>query len=108
MKAPALPWDITRILFAVVAIGGLIAASFWVLRLFLPAMVWAGALVTAPSPPGRVITPGAARCAAGRRRLRARSLPALREWLTDVPWACSRFSPGWQTLSSMRPEDLAS
>ena len=34
-------WDLTRILLAVVALGGLIAASFLVLRPFLPAAVWA-------------------------------------------------------------------
>ena len=39
MNPTALPWDITRIIFAAVAIGGLIPASFWVLRPFLPAMI---------------------------------------------------------------------
>ncbi len=50
MKDAALPWDITRILFAVVAIGGLIAASFWVLKPFLPAAIWAVMIVVATWP----------------------------------------------------------
>ena len=43
-------WDLTRILLAVVAIGGLIAASFWVLRPFLLATVWATMIVVATWP----------------------------------------------------------
>ena len=43
-------WDLTRILLAVVALGGLIAASFWVLRPFLPATVWATMIVVATWP----------------------------------------------------------
>jgi predicted PurR-regulated permease PerM len=48
---PAAPaWDLTRILLAVAAIGGLIAASFWVLRPFLPAVIWATMIVVATWP----------------------------------------------------------
>jgi predicted PurR-regulated permease PerM len=48
---PALPaWDLTRILLAVAAIGGLIAASFWVLRPFLPSVIWATMIVVATWP----------------------------------------------------------
>jgi predicted PurR-regulated permease PerM len=43
-------WDLTRIILAVVAIGGLIAASFWVLRAFLPAVIWATTIVVATWP----------------------------------------------------------
>jgi predicted PurR-regulated permease PerM len=43
-------WDVTRVLFAVVAIGGLIAASFWVLLPFLPAAIWAVMIVIATWP----------------------------------------------------------
>jgi predicted PurR-regulated permease PerM len=53
--AAAHPWDLTRILLAVVAIGGLIAASFWVLRLFLPAVVWATMVVVATWPALRAV-----------------------------------------------------
>jgi predicted PurR-regulated permease PerM len=45
-----LSWDLTRILLAVVAIGGLILASFWVLRPFLLAVVWASMIVIATWP----------------------------------------------------------
>ena len=55
MKDAALPWDVTRILFAVVAIGGLIAASFWVLRPFLPAVIWAVMIVVATWPEMRMV-----------------------------------------------------
>jgi predicted PurR-regulated permease PerM len=50
MKDAPLPWDVTRILLAVGAIGGLIAASFWVLRPFLPSMIWAVMIVVASWP----------------------------------------------------------
>jgi len=43
-------WDVTRVLLAVVAIGGLIAATFWVLRPFLPALIWATMIVVATWP----------------------------------------------------------
>ena len=42
--------DLTRITLAVLFIGGLIAASFWVLQPFLPAIVWAMTLVIATWP----------------------------------------------------------
>jgi predicted PurR-regulated permease PerM len=42
--------DITRTTLAVLFIGGLIAASFWVMRPFLPAMIWAITLVIATWP----------------------------------------------------------
>ena len=42
--------DITRTTLAVLFIGGLIAASFWVMRPFLPAIVWAITLVIATWP----------------------------------------------------------
>lgn len=48
-------WDLTRILLGIVAIGGLIAASFWVLRPFLPAVVWATTIVVATWPALRAV-----------------------------------------------------
>ena len=50
-----LSWDLTRIFFAVVAIGGLTAASFWVLRPFLLAVVWAAMIVIASWPAFRML-----------------------------------------------------
>jgi predicted PurR-regulated permease PerM len=47
---PPRRWDVTHVLFAVVGIGGLIAASFWVLRPFLPAVIWATMIVVATWP----------------------------------------------------------
>ena len=47
VSQPPPSWDLTRILLSVVAIGGLIGASFWVLRPFLPAVVWATMVVVA-------------------------------------------------------------
>ncbi len=48
--AAPVSWDVTRILLAVVAIGGLLAATFWVLRPFLPALIWAAMIVVATWP----------------------------------------------------------
>ena len=42
--------DLTRSTLAVLFIGGLIAASFWVMRPFLPAIIWAVTLVIASWP----------------------------------------------------------
>jgi predicted PurR-regulated permease PerM len=43
-------WDLTRILLAVMAIGGLMTASVWVLRPFLLAVIWAAMIVVASWP----------------------------------------------------------
>src|SRR5262245_25990988 len=43
-------WDLTRIVLAVVAIGGLVVTSFWILRPFLPALIWATMIVVATWP----------------------------------------------------------
>lgn len=53
--SPGRAWDLTRILLAVAGIGGLIAASFWVLRPFLPALLWATMLVVATWPMLRAV-----------------------------------------------------
>lgn len=45
-----IPRDLTRSVLAVLAIGGLIAVSFWVLRPFLLATVWATMIVVATWP----------------------------------------------------------
>ncbi len=42
--------EVTRTLLAVVSIGGLIIASFWILRPFLTAIIWATTLVVATWP----------------------------------------------------------
>jgi predicted PurR-regulated permease PerM len=48
-------WDLTRIVLAVAAIGGLVAASFWVVRPFLPAVIWATMIVVATWPALRAV-----------------------------------------------------
>ena len=65
--AASLSWDVTRILLAVVTIGGLIAATFWVLRPFLPALIWATMIVVATWPMMRAV----------QRRLGGRRLLAV-------------------------------
>jgi predicted PurR-regulated permease PerM len=55
MKETQVRWDVTRVLFAVVAIGGLTAASFWVLRPFLPSAIWAVMIVIATWPEMRAV-----------------------------------------------------
>ncbi|MDP2164686.1 MAG: AI-2E family transporter YdiK [Hydrogenophaga sp.] len=44
------PRDLTRTVLAVLAIGMLIAASFWIVRPFLPAFIWATMIVVASWP----------------------------------------------------------
>jgi predicted PurR-regulated permease PerM len=44
------PRDLTRTTLGVLFIGGLIVASFWVLRPFLPAVIWATMIVVATWP----------------------------------------------------------
>ena len=48
-------WDLTRIVLGVGAIGGLVSASFWILRPFLPAVVWAAMIVVATWPTLRAV-----------------------------------------------------
>jgi predicted PurR-regulated permease PerM len=55
MAETTVRWDVTRVLFAVVAIGGLTAASFWVLRPFLPSAIWAVMIVLATWPELRTL-----------------------------------------------------
>jgi predicted PurR-regulated permease PerM len=54
-RAPGRSWDLTRILLAVTGIGGLIAATFLVLRPFLPALLWATMIVVATWPMLRAV-----------------------------------------------------
>ena len=63
VEAP--PWDIPRIVLSVLALGGLILASLWVLGPFLPALIWATMIVVATWPAMRA----AQRRLAGRRGL---------------------------------------
>ena len=50
MPTPSHTQDITRTVFAVLFIGGLIAGSLWILRPFLPAVIWATMIVVASWP----------------------------------------------------------
>lgn len=45
-----IPHDLTRTVLAVLSIGILIAASFWIVRPFLPAVIWATMIVVASWP----------------------------------------------------------
>src|SRR4029450_13214648 len=48
-------WDLTRHVLAVMTIGGLTLASFWVLRPFLLAGIWATMIVVATWPALRAV-----------------------------------------------------
>ncbi|MDT3776799.1 AI-2E family transporter YdiK [Nitrospira sp. MA-1] len=50
MNTPFHTQDITRTVLAVLFIGGLIAGSLWILRPFLPAVIWATMIVVASWP----------------------------------------------------------
>ena len=55
MKPTTITWDVTRVLLAVVSMGALIAASFWVLKPFLPSAIWAVMIVVATWPEMRAV-----------------------------------------------------
>ncbi len=50
MGAPTTPHDLARSTLSVLFMVGLIAASFWILRPFIPAMLWATMIVVAAWP----------------------------------------------------------
>ncbi|HKC99061.1 MAG TPA: AI-2E family transporter, partial [Methylomirabilota bacterium] len=49
------PWDLTRVVLGVLTIGGLALASFWVLRPFLLAGIWATMIVVSTWPTLRAV-----------------------------------------------------
>lgn len=49
-KNVSIPQDVTRITFAVLFIGALISASFWIFRPFLTSSIWASIIVVATWP----------------------------------------------------------
>lgn len=50
MTKNAHSWDLARVTLAVLLIGVLISASFWILRPFLPALIWSTMIVVATWP----------------------------------------------------------
>src|SRR4026208_1942526 len=50
MASPTPPQDLPRASLSVLFMVGLIAASFWILRPFIPAMLWATMIVVAGWP----------------------------------------------------------
>jgi predicted PurR-regulated permease PerM len=76
-------WGVVRILFAVVAIGGLLAATFWVLRPFLPSLIWAVMIVVATWPEMRRVE----RALGGRRSLAVMVMTAVMVTIVLVPIA---------------------
>ena len=50
MKTPVASYDVTRISLAVLFIGILVIGSYWVLKPFLPALIWATMIVIATWP----------------------------------------------------------
>ena len=50
MTTPSHPQDLTRIMLALLFIGGLIAASFWILHPFVSALLWATMIVISTWP----------------------------------------------------------
>lgn len=76
-------WDVTRTLLAVMAIGGLLAATFWVLQPFLPSLVWATMIVVATWPVMR----GVQGRLGGRRGLAVAVMTAAMVVIVVVPIA---------------------
>ncbi len=50
MNLPTSQTELARTMLAILVIGGMIAASFWVMRPFLPAIIWAAMIVVATWP----------------------------------------------------------
>jgi predicted PurR-regulated permease PerM len=55
MTQPDRPFDLTRTTLAVLFIVGIIASSFWILRPFVPALIWATMVVVATWPLMRLV-----------------------------------------------------
>ena len=81
MKPATVTWDVTRVVLAVVSLGGLIAASFWVLRPFLPSVIWAVMIVVATWPEMRMVQ----RRLWGRRSLAVAVMTLIMLGLVLVP-----------------------
>lgn len=73
--------DLTRIVLAVLFIGGLMLASFWILRPFLGALIWATMIVVPTWP----VLQGLQRRAGGRRWVAATVMTVLLLMLLVVP-----------------------
>lgn len=73
--------DLTRIVLTVLFIGGLMAASFWILRPFLGALIWAVMIVVATWP----AMLGLQRLAGGRRWLAVTAMSVLLLLVMVVP-----------------------
>lgn len=73
--------ELTRILLTVMVIGGLMAASFWILRPFLGAMIWASMIVVATWP----MMLAAQRLLGGRRWLAVAAMSLLLLLVLVVP-----------------------
>lgn len=73
--------DLTRIVLAVLFIGGLMLASFWILRPFLGALIWATMIVVPTWP----LLLGLQRRAGGRRWIAATVMTVLLLMLLVVP-----------------------
>ena len=60
--------DLTRTVLAILIIGGLIVASFWILRPFLAAIIWATMIVVSTWPMLRALQRGCGASAGSRSR----------------------------------------
>ena len=75
--------DLARITLSVLFIGGMIVGSFWVLRPFLPALIWATTIVVATWPLMRRVE----RICGGRRSLAVTAMSLLLLAVLIVPLA---------------------
>ena len=88
--------EVTRTTLAVLSIGGLLAASFWIMRPFLVALVWATMIVVATWSPMRSLQ----RRLGGRRSLATAAMVTamllvfvLPFWLAH--WPCGPAVQRW-------------
>src|SRR5262245_43136344 len=128
------PRDVARIVFSVLFIGMLIGLSLWILRPFLPAMLWATTIVIATwnvmlkvqarlwnrrwlavtvmsglllllfvlpftMAVGAIVN-NAAAIAERARSLMGLQMPALPEWLVNLPFIGERIAAAWRDFTA--------
>src|SRR6266850_1515187 len=107
--------DLTRTTLAVLFVAGLIAACFWILRPFLPAVIWATTLVVATWPlmirvqrrlwnirwlAFATIADNFERIVEWGSSLASFKLPRPPEWLTGIPLFGERAAQFWESVAA--------
>ncbi|HEV7800169.1 MAG TPA: AI-2E family transporter YdiK [Burkholderiales bacterium] len=132
--------DLTRTIFAVLFMAGLIGACFWILRPFIPALIWAAMVVVATWPlmlrtqaglwnrrwlavsvmttamllafvipftlAITTLVANADEISSWVRSISKAQLPALPQWVQNLPLAGPKIAAAWSELATYGPEEL--